>query len=180
MAPGTSGIKPNISTFGADQIDPTEATAAHSKESFCMYLYLTVNLGCVVAFGFLANVATGGLPLWFHKRMVSCSVALLVYTAKNTVPVVWPAVQCLLGGRHTTCGEVALMGWAFLPTLIILFVLQVFFPSHALTALSLLVGLLCIGCAPVRVTPKQLAIEWASHIQSPGVWTECQRSLLEM
>lgn len=26
-----------------------------------MYLYLT-NLGCVVAFGFLANVATGGLP----------------------------------------------------------------------------------------------------------------------
>ena len=60
--------------------------------------------------------------LWFHKRMV---VALLVYTAKNTVPVVWPAVQCLLGGRHTTCGKVALMGWAFLPTLIILFVLQV-------------------------------------------------------
>ena len=52
VAPGTSGIKPNISTFGADQIDPTEATAAHSKESF----------GCVVAFGFLANVATGGLP----------------------------------------------------------------------------------------------------------------------
>ena len=72
------------------------------------------------------------------------------------------------------------MGWAFLPTLIILFVLQVFFPSHALTALSLLVGLLCIGCLRACACHTKTTRGWASHIQSPGVWTECQRSLLEM
>ena len=55
-----AGIKPNISPFGADQIDPaTEGAEAH-KSSFFMYLYLTVNVGCLVAFGFLANVATSG------------------------------------------------------------------------------------------------------------------------
>ena len=167
VAPGTGGIKPNISTFGADQIDPDSPESEQRKESFFMYLYLTVNLGCVIAFGFLANIATGGFPPLVPKEdgflcayvvmALLMAVALFVFVTgtpwyvkasfeKNKAPVVWPAVERLLSGRHRLLGKVALLGWALLPTLIILSVLQVFFPSRAMTVLSLLVDLLCIGC----------------------------------
>eukprot|EP00438_Fugacium_kawagutii_P011617 Skav216073 [mRNA] locus=scaffold389:304792:305382:- [translate_table: standard] len=112
VAPGTGGIKPNISPFGADQIDPLVSDFEQKRESFFMYLYLTVNLGCVIAFGFLANVATGGLPPLVPKEdgffaaytvmAILMAVALLVYLGgtpcytktsleKNTASVVWPA-----------------------------------------------------------------------------------------
>lgn len=103
VAPGTSGIKPNISTFGADQIDPTEATAAHGKESFFMYLYLTVNLGCVVAFGFLA---TGGLPPLVSQED-GCSPAGVhgeehraSCVASRSMLAGWSAYNLREGGSH--------------------------------------------------------------------------------
>ena len=58
----------NISTFGADQIDPHGENAEQHNQAFFLYLYLTVNVGCVIAFGFLANVATSGLPPLVPKQ----------------------------------------------------------------------------------------------------------------
>lgn len=109
-----------------------------------------MNFGCVIAFGFLANIATtGGLPPLVSQEdgflcayIINIIMAILMALAgpagvhggpsmyrkasfeKNSVPVVWPAVHRLLGGRHTTGRKVAVMGWALLPTLIILSVLH--------------------------------------------------------
>merc|ERR1719210_1920485 len=62
IALGTGGIKPNVCTFGADQIDPQDPAKVRKTESFFMYFYFTVNLGAMVAFGLLATTATNGLP----------------------------------------------------------------------------------------------------------------------
>ncbi|CAK9060833.1 Protein NRT1/ PTR FAMILY 8.1 (AtNPF8.1) (Peptide transporter PTR1) [Durusdinium trenchii] len=164
-APGTGGVKPNIGTFGADQFDDL-AESGRRKEAFFMYLYVTMSVGAVIAFGFLANVATAGLPGipkedgFFCAYMIMAilmAIALLVFIVgtpfyrkesfdKNTEPVLMLTVQRLLGGRQKVLGKVALLGWVLLPTLIILSVLQVFYPSHSLTIVSLLADLLCIGC----------------------------------
>jgi len=106
-----------------------------------MYLYVCMSVGSVIAFGFLANVATAGLPPYIPKEygffcayiiMASLmAIALLVFTVgtpfyrkesfeKNTKPVLMPAVRRLLGGHRQTLGKVALLGWLLLPTLIIL------------------------------------------------------------
>merc|ERR1712113_802572 len=62
MGLGTGGIKPNVCTFGADQIDPKDPAHSRKTESFFMYFYFTVNIGAMVAFGLLATTATNGLP----------------------------------------------------------------------------------------------------------------------
>ena len=67
-APGTGGVKPNIGTFGADQFDPRGEESQKRKEAFFMYLYVTMSVGSVIAFGFLANVATAGLPPHIPKE----------------------------------------------------------------------------------------------------------------
>lgn len=138
-APGTGGVKPNIGTFGADQFDDL-AESGRRKEAFFMYLYVTMSVGAVIAFGFLANVATAGLPGipkedgFFCAYMIMAilmAIALLVFIVgtpfyrkesfdKNTEPVLMLTVQRLLGGRQKVLGKVALLGWVLLPTLIIL------------------------------------------------------------
>jgi len=166
-APGTGGVKPNIGTFGADQFDPRGEESQKKKEAFFMYLYVTMSVGSVIAFGFLANVATAGLPPHIPKEdgfffayiimAILMALALILFAVgtpfyrkesfqKNTEPVLMPAMRRLLSGRRTTWGKVALLGWLLLPALIVLSVLQVFYPSRALTIASLLADLICIGC----------------------------------
>ena len=49
IAVGTGGIKPNVSSFGADQFDETDAGQKRDKESFFNWFYLFINLGSLVA-----------------------------------------------------------------------------------------------------------------------------------
>ena len=39
IALGTGGIKPNVSSFGADQFDPNDPVAMKQKQSFFNYFY---------------------------------------------------------------------------------------------------------------------------------------------
>ena len=65
---GTGGIKPNVCTFGAEQIDPSSENAESKREAFFMYFYLTINVGAAVALGFLATVATNGLGSFIPQQ----------------------------------------------------------------------------------------------------------------
>jgi len=164
---GTGGIKPNVSTFGADQIDPSLPDAKKRKESFFMYFYLMINVGCVVAFGFLASVATAGLPGlvpvedgFFAAYMTSSALmalALLCYVsgtpwyrkdsfATNSSSVLRPCIDRLWGVRSLAKGKVALVGWAMLPLLITVSIVQAVLPVEGLTIASLVLDILCIGC----------------------------------
>ena len=62
IAMGTGGIKPNIATFGADQIGDATEKQRQCQTTFFSLFYLSINIGVLIAFGFLTNTTTGGLP----------------------------------------------------------------------------------------------------------------------
>jgi len=56
IALGTGGIKPNVSTFGADQFTAGDARHDQLKLSYWSFLYVMVNLGSLVATTFLVAI----------------------------------------------------------------------------------------------------------------------------
>lgn len=54
----TGGIKPNISSFGADQFVGGGEKGHQAQESFFSFFYLAVNVGAFISFTFLVNMAT--------------------------------------------------------------------------------------------------------------------------
>ncbi|CAJ1395368.1 unnamed protein product [Effrenium voratum] len=62
IAAGTGGIKPNIANFGADQIGDLTERQRECQKTFFSLFYLSINVGVLVAFGFLTNITTAGLP----------------------------------------------------------------------------------------------------------------------
>lgn len=166
VAFGTGGIKPNVCTFGADQIDPLEPSAAAKRESFFSYFYVTINLGSCVAFGFLASVATNGLGnisaedgflFAYLVAAFAMAVALIIFVGgrgvyraesfqTNSESVFMLCANCLLGGSAHPLGKVALLGWFLIPVLILSAIFNAFDPSWAITSTTLVVTLLCIFC----------------------------------
>lgn len=49
IALGTGGIKPNVSSFGADQFDETIENERKEKSSFFYWFYFFVNTGSLLA-----------------------------------------------------------------------------------------------------------------------------------
>ena len=43
------GIKPNVSSFGADQFNDADPQDRREKESFFNYFYLAINVGSLIA-----------------------------------------------------------------------------------------------------------------------------------
>eukprot|EP00253_Pinus_taeda_P008105 PITA_08105 len=71
IALGTSGIKPCVSSLGADQFDETDDVEKKKKSSFFNWFYFSINIGALVAASVLVwvqeNVGWGwgfGFLLW--------------------------------------------------------------------------------------------------------------------
>lgn len=69
IALGTGGIKPCVSSFGADQFDETDETERKRKTSFFNWFYFSINIGALIASSVLVwiqmNVGWGwgfGIP----------------------------------------------------------------------------------------------------------------------
>ncbi|KAF8396886.1 hypothetical protein HHK36_018521 [Tetracentron sinense] len=69
IALGTGGIKPCVSSFGADQFDDTDEAEKKRKSSFFNWFYLSINIGALIAASVLVwiqmNVGWGwgfGIP----------------------------------------------------------------------------------------------------------------------
>ena len=69
IALGTGGIKPCVSSFGADQFDETDEIEKKKKSSFFNWFYFSINIGALVASSVLVwiqmNVGWGwgfGIP----------------------------------------------------------------------------------------------------------------------
>ncbi|KAK8452344.1 hypothetical protein SEVIR_5G096600v4 [Setaria viridis] len=58
IALGTGGIKPCVSSFGADQFDENDAKEQKSKSSFFNWFYFSINIGALVASTVLVYVQT--------------------------------------------------------------------------------------------------------------------------
>eukprot|EP00933_Yihiella_yeosuensis_P026316 TRINITY_DN20420_c0_g1_i1.p1 TRINITY_DN20420_c0_g1~~TRINITY_DN20420_c0_g1_i1.p1 ORF type:complete len:610 (-),score=103.06 TRINITY_DN20420_c0_g1_i1:259-2037(-) len=182
IALGTGGIKPNVCTFGADQIDPAGPNVDRKKSAFFLYFYLTINVGCVVAFGVLANTATNGLPplvaqqngYFFTYIIAACCMTLALaffvlgvplYREDsfevNSHPVFKLFLSTLWKGRRNTMGKVALLGWTLIPVLIVVAVISAFVRSWYMTVISLTVDVLCVVCLCIAHRDNR----WAEQAQ---------------
>lgn len=56
IALGTGGIKPCVSSFGADQFDDTDPTERVKKGSFFNWFYFSINIGALISSSFLVWV----------------------------------------------------------------------------------------------------------------------------
>jgi len=62
IAVGAGGIKPNVSTMGADQFDPKYPQDKKESQQFFSYFYWSINLGALLAYSLVAYVCQYGLP----------------------------------------------------------------------------------------------------------------------
>ncbi|PKA52006.1 Peptide transporter PTR1 [Apostasia shenzhenica] len=58
IALGTGGIKPCVSSFGADQFDESDQSEKKSKTSFFNWFYFSINIGALIASSALVYVQT--------------------------------------------------------------------------------------------------------------------------
>jgi peptide/histidine transporter 3/4 len=61
VAIGTGGIKPNVSTMGADQFDDRYSKDRKEKESFFNWFYWSINLGSLISYTVVAYICQYGI-----------------------------------------------------------------------------------------------------------------------
>lgn len=70
IALGTGGIKPNVSTFGADQFDPDDIRHRRQVPRFFNLFYAMINGGAILAALVVVNVQTG--VSWWVGFLIPC------------------------------------------------------------------------------------------------------------
>ncbi|KAF3333655.1 protein NRT1/ PTR FAMILY 8.1-like protein [Carex littledalei] len=79
IALGTGGIKPCVSSFGADQFDDSDPIEKKSKTSFFNWFYFSINIGALIASSVLVYIQTNvgwswgfGIPAVVMAIAVAC------------------------------------------------------------------------------------------------------------
>ncbi|MBA0706872.1 hypothetical protein Golax_018957, partial [Gossypium laxum] len=77
IALGTGGIKPCVSSFGADQFDDSDETEKKQKSSFFNWFYFSINIGALVASSVLVWIQTNiGWGWGFGIPAVAMAIAV--------------------------------------------------------------------------------------------------------
>ncbi|WOL02010.1 protein NRT1/ PTR FAMILY 8.1 [Canna indica] len=80
IALGTGGIKPCVSSFGADQFDDSDELEKKRKSSFFNWFYLSINIGSLVASSVLVYIQTNvGWGWGFGIPAAAMSVAVVSF-----------------------------------------------------------------------------------------------------
>jgi peptide/histidine transporter 3/4 len=117
---GSGGIKANVVTMGGDQFNSHIAVEAKQKDSFFNYFYWSINLGAIVSFGYIAQLATNGQASLsikpeegFFASFLICAAAL----SMALVAFVWARKRYIhkppAGSAIAEfCGDFAVAAWA--------------------------------------------------------------------
>ncbi|KAL5991565.1 hypothetical protein ACLOJK_012474 [Asimina triloba] len=80
IALGTGGIKPCVSSFGADQFDETDPSEKKRKSSFFNWFYLSINVGALIAGSVLVWIQTNvGWNWGFGVPTVAMAIAVVTF-----------------------------------------------------------------------------------------------------
>lgn len=80
IALGTGGIKPCVSSFGADQFDDTDETEKKHKSSFFNWFYFSINIGALVAASALVYIQMHvGWQWGFGIPAVAMAIAVVFF-----------------------------------------------------------------------------------------------------
>ncbi|XP_037495046.1 protein NRT1/ PTR FAMILY 8.1 isoform X2 [Jatropha curcas] len=80
IALGTGGIKPCVSSFGADQFDDSDETEKKQKSSFFNWFYFSINIGALIASSILVWIQTNvGWGWGFGIPAVAMAIAVMSF-----------------------------------------------------------------------------------------------------
>lgn len=80
IALGTGGIKPCVSSFGADQFDETDEAERKKKSSFFNWFYLSINVGALIASSVLVWIQMNvGWGWGFGIPAVAMAIAIVFF-----------------------------------------------------------------------------------------------------
>eukprot|EP00262_Sarcandra_glabra_P016089 TRINITY_DN5107_c0_g1_i2.p1 TRINITY_DN5107_c0_g1~~TRINITY_DN5107_c0_g1_i2.p1 ORF type:complete len:574 (+),score=42.79 TRINITY_DN5107_c0_g1_i2:178-1899(+) len=80
IALGTGGIKPCVSSFGADQFDDNDEKEKKKKSSFFNWFYFSINIGALIAGSVLVWIQTNvGYALGFGIPAVAMAIAVVSF-----------------------------------------------------------------------------------------------------
>ncbi|KAK1365485.1 Proton-dependent oligopeptide transporter family [Heracleum sosnowskyi] len=104
IALGTGGIKPCVSSYGADQFDDSDDLEKKSKSSFFNWFYLSINIGALVAATVLVWIQTNvGWGWGFGIPAVAMALAVVIVASVRKSRVQVPMNKSLL--YETTTDE---------------------------------------------------------------------------
>mmetsp|Transcript_35266 Transcript_35266/g.111039 ORF Transcript_35266/g.111039 Transcript_35266/m.111039 type:complete len:612 (-) Transcript_35266:455-2290(-) len=117
IAMGTGGIKPNVSTFGADQFNDNDPEDAKEKGAFFNWFYWSINLGALVSYTAVAYVAQYGVTglggeewgffLGFMIPAISMGLAILAFIVGTPKFIIKPPGGSVLGEACSMVYEAA-------------------------------------------------------------------------
>lgn len=82
IALGTGGIKPCVSSFGADQFDDTDSKERIKKGSFFNWFYFSINIGALISSSFLVYIQdNAGWGLGFGIPALFMGIAIASFFA---------------------------------------------------------------------------------------------------
>ncbi|KAJ6894304.1 hypothetical protein NC652_028158 [Populus alba x Populus x berolinensis] len=80
IAFGTGGIKPCVSSFGADQFDATDPKERVKKGSFFNWFYFSINIGCLVSSSLMVYIQDkAGWGLGFGIPALFMGIAIAIF-----------------------------------------------------------------------------------------------------
>lgn len=153
IAIGTGGIKPNVSNFGADQIEGEDAEETQAR--FFSYFYWMINIGAGLGLGIMTTMASSptsfGLPkgygyFWSYAiaaaSMAVCvaiflsgSVSYINMSKRSATKIFRPIASVLMySAKQSVRGAACLVGWLLLVPFFILSFIQAFVPSGSAEA----------------------------------------------
>lgn len=109
VAVGTGGIKPNVSTLGADQFDERYSRDRKEKESFFNWFYWAINLGALISYTLVAYICQygfeglGGLEWGFFAGYMIPTIMMAVAMAIFIIGTPKYKVATPVGSVLSTC-----------------------------------------------------------------------------
>lgn len=86
IALGTGGIKPCVSSFGADQFDETDVSEKKKKSSFFNWFYLSINIGALFASSILVWIQMNvGWGWGFGVPAVAMAIAVCFFFSGSSL-----------------------------------------------------------------------------------------------
>lgn len=80
IALGTGGIKPCVSSFGADQFDDTDMSERVKKGSFFNWFYFSINIGSLISSSFIVWIQdNAGWGLGFGIPTLFMAIAIVTF-----------------------------------------------------------------------------------------------------
>lgn len=195
IAVGTGGIKSCVCNFGADQFDVSSPREMRDQEKWFYFFYIAINLGALVAYGYLTTLATNGIsPIipqqygYFSAYLVAgtCMLIglLLFLTPSSKYRKVQPEgsnllalCKYILAARSSKKGRIILIGWLLTALFIVFSTIQAFVNERILSYITFGLGMLALGI----LIPGYVSTRFMEYLKErPGLARDDARDVLRI